>query len=173
MHLILTANRRQNEINGFFEDNKERMQLKIDQKDKPWIQKKLVKKTLRPLCMKEFGSVHESTKALCRRIDAIAPFLPFTKKERKVVADLTVSDRFSLYREPCILNGSDEKRRSFGNLRLRSTKSFAAFAAECHDPMQGASAMLSAVQRADGQFQMMIIRDKLGLSEEQKARIRS
>lgn len=31
-------------------------------------------------------------KALCRRIDVIVPFLPFTKAERKVVADIAVRE---------------------------------------------------------------------------------
>jgi hypothetical protein len=165
---ILTANWGQREINHFFEKNKERMQKKIEGKDNPWIQKELVKKILRPLCMKEFGSVDESIKALCRRIDDIVPFLPFTKRERRVVADIAVSHRFSLYREPCVLRGPEDKRRYIGNLHLRSTKSFAAYAADSYDPMQGASGMLAAVHRADGRFQMMVSRDKLGLSDEQR-----
>lgn len=170
---IMTANWGQKEVIQFFEDHKERMTSKVDQKDVAWIQRELVKKILRPLCMREFKAVHESISALCRRIDCIVPFLPFTTKERMVVADIAVSQRFSLYREPCVLTGTDEKRRSFGNLHLRSTRAFATFAAECYDPMQGASGMLSAVQQADGKFQMMNLRGKLGLSEQQKAQIKS
>ena len=148
------------------------MHTKVEEKDVSWIQKELVKNVLRPLCMREFGSVHKDIKALCRRIDYIVPFLPFTMKERKVVADIALTNRFSLYREPCIVGGPEEKRLSIGNLFLRNTRAFASHASECYDPMQGASAMLSAVQQADGKFQLQLMRNKLGLGPEQKARIR-
>ena len=39
--------------------------------------------------------------------------------------------------------------------------------------MQGASGMLSVVQQADGKFQMMSLRDQLGLTPAQKERVRS
>lgn len=149
------------------------MQSRVDQKAAAWIQKHLVKKILRPLCMQEFASVHEDLKALCRRVDVIVPFLPFSLAERKVVADIAVTERFSLYREPCVLGGPEEKRRSLGNLRLHSTRAFASYAAGCYDSMQGASGMLSVVQRADGKFLMMKLRDQLGLTESQRARIES
>eukprot|EP00957_Ditylum_brightwellii_P204294 15338569-Ditylum_brightwellii.AAC.1 len=139
-------------------------------KDVAWINKRLVEKILRPLCIREFGSVHEDIKALCRRIDLIVPFVPFTLNERKVVADIALTERFSCYREPCILKGPEDKRRSFGNLYLRSTRSFAKYAAGRYDPMQGASGMLSAVQQADGKFQMKILRNQLGLTDHQKVR---
>ena len=169
---IMTSNWGQREIIDFCDENKDRMQSKIEEKDSSWIQKELVKKILRPLCMRELASVHEDIKALCRRIDVIVPFVPFTMTERKVVADIALTHRFSLYREPCILTGPEEKRRSFGNLFLRSTKAFARYAASCYDPMQGASAMLSVVQQADGKFQMMSLRGNLGLSDIQKNRIK-
>ena len=168
---VLTSNWGQREIIDFCEKNKSRMQKKIDHKDVSWIQSTLVNKILRPLCVREFGSVHEDVKALCRRIDAIVPFLPFTPKERKVVADTALIERFSLYREPCILEGPEEKRRSFGNLHLHSTKSFASYAAASYDPMQGASGMLAVVQQADGKFQMMNLRDQFVLTLEQQKRI--
>jgi len=103
----------------------------------------------------------------------IVPFVPFTLNERKVVADIALTERFSCYREPCILKGPEDKRRSFGNLYLRSTRSFAKYAAGRYDPMQGASGMLSAVQQADGKFQMKILRNQLGLTDHQKVRVRS
>ena len=170
---IMTSNWGQREIIDFCEKNKNRTQSKIDHKDVAWIQKQLVKKILRPLCTREFASVHEDLKALSRRIDAIVPFLPFTINERKVVADIALTKRFSLYREPCVLKGPEEKRRTLGNLLLRSTRSFAAYAADSYDPMQGASGMLSVVQQADGKFQMMNLRDQLGLTGSQKTRIKS
>lgn len=168
---IMTANWGQGEIIDFCKNNKSRMQKKIDHKDVAWIQKHLVAKILWPLCICEFGSVHEDIKALCRRIDVIVPFLPFTPSELKVVAATALTERFSIYREPCILNGPEEKCRSFGNLHLHSTRAFAAYAAGLYDPIQGASVMLSAVQQADGKFQMMSLRDQLGLTPEQKARV--
>jgi hypothetical protein len=168
---ILTSNWGQHEIIDFCEKNKSRMHKKVDRKDVAWIQNDLVKKILRPLCIREFGSVHEDVKALCRRIDAIVPFVPFTVKERKVVADTALTERFSLYREPCVLDGPEEKRRSLGNLRLHSTKAFAAYAADLYDPMQGANGMIAAVQQVDGQFQMMYLRDQLGLTPEQETRL--
>lgn len=82
-------------------------------------------------------------------------------------------ERFSLYREPAILTGPEHLRRSFGNLFLRNTNAFATYAAEFYEPMQGASGMLSTVQRADGKFQMMFLRNKLGLTDDQKARVKS
>lgn len=132
---------------------------------------KLISEVLRPLCIKEFGSVHKDIKALCRRIDVIVPFLPFTKSERKVVADTAVIERFSLYRDPCVLQGPEDKRRSIGNLHLHSTRSFSIYAASLYDPMVGASGMLSAVQQADGKFQMMSVRGQFCLTKEQKARV--
>lgn len=170
---IMTANWGQNEIIDFCEKNQQRMQKKIESKDVAWIQKNLVSKILRPLCIREFGSVHEDIKALCRRIDTIVPFLPFTQSERKVVADIAVTERFSLYREPCVIKGPEEKRRSCGNLHLHGTRAFSAYAAESYDPMQGASGMLAAVQKADGKFQMMNVRNQLGMTATQKERVRS
>lgn len=170
---ILTSNWGQREIIDFCDKNRGRVQKKIDHKDVAWIKKHLVAKILRPLCIREFGSVHEDVKALCRRIDVIVPFLPFTLSERKVVADIALTERLSLYREPCVLKGPEDKRRSFGNLHLRSTRAFASYSAECYDPMQGASGMLSVVQQADGKFQMMSLRDQLGLTDLQKERVRS
>ena len=171
---IMTSNWGQDAIIEFSEKHKDRVEKKIDSKDVAWIQKHLVKKTLRPLCMREFASVHVDLKALCRRIDVIVPFLPFTKSERKVVADIALIERFSLYREPCVLSGPEDKRRSFGNLFLTSTKAFASYAAsECYDPMQGASGMLSAVQQADGKFNLMFVRDQLNLTDAQKLRVKN
>ena len=168
---ILTSNWGQNEIVDFSENNKARVHKKIDQKDVAWIQKKLVGEILRPLF--EFASVHVDLKALCRRVDVIVPFLPFTTTERKVVADIALIERLSLYREYCVLSGPEEKRRSLGNLFLRSSKAFAAYVAGFYDPMQGASGMLSTVQQVDGRFQMMFLRNQLGLTEEQKRRVKS
>ena len=123
--------------------------------------------------MREFSYVDRRTiAALCRRIDSIVPFVPFETKGRKVEADVALSSRFSVYREPCILKGPEEKRRSIGNLNLLDIKAFSADAPESYDPMQGASGMLSAAQHADGKFQMMNFRDQIGLSEEQKQRIK-
>ena len=106
-----------------------------------------------------------------RRIGTIVPFLPFTVLERKVVAHTALAERFALYREPCIIDGPEEKRRSFGNLHLLSTKAFASYAADLYEPMHGAGGVLSAVQQVDGKFQMMYLRNQLGLSPEQKAKI--
>jgi hypothetical protein len=168
---ILTSNWGQREIIDFCEANKGRMHKKVDRNDAPWIKKNLVTKILRPLITKEFGCISEDLKALCRRIDAIVPFLEFTIKERKVVADNALTERFSFYREPCVLDGPVERRRSFGNLRLHSTRSFAAYAASMYDPMQGAGGILSAVQQADGKFQMMYLRNQMNLTPAQKQRI--
>lgn len=170
---IMTSNWGQNDIIAFGEKHKARVHEKIDQKDVAWIQKNLVNKILRPLCTRKFASVDEELKALCRRIDGIVPFLPFTTKERRVVADIALIERFSVYREPCVLSGPPEKRRSFGNLFLRSSSAFAAHTAESYDPIQGASAMLSTVQQADGKLQMMFLRAQLGLTDDQKARLTS
>lgn len=168
---IATSNWGQDEIIDFYEDNKTRMQRKVDSDDAEWIQKELVNKILSPLIVREFASINKGLKALARRIDTIVPFLPFTLSERKVVADTAITQRFSLYREPCVLEGLEENRRSFGNLRVHSTKAFVSYAASLYDPMQGAGALMSAVQRADGKFQMMHFRNELGLTHEQKARI--
>ena len=171
---ILTSNWGQREIIDFYEAHKNRMHTKtIQEKDVAWIQKELVKKKLRPLVSREFRSVHRDIEALCRRIDLIVPFVPFSEKERNVVADIALIDRFSLYREPCILSGPEEERRSYGNLYLRGTKAFSKYAGSCYEPMQGASGMLSAVQQADGKFQMLMLRDHLGLTEEQKKRLKN
>jgi hypothetical protein len=168
---ILTSNWAQQEIIDFCEANKSRMHKKVDRDDAPWIKKNLVKQILRPLITEEFGRISNDLKALSRRIDAIVPFVPFTIRERKVVAENALNERFSFYREPCVLDGPVEKRRSFGNLRLHSTKSFASYAAGMYDPMQGAGGILSAVQNADGRFQMMLFRNQLNLTTEQKERI--
>ena len=168
---ILTSNWGQSEIIDFCEEHKSRMYKKVDENDATWIQSNLVEKILRPLITKELGDINKELKALSRRIPAVVPFLPFTGPERKIVADVALTERFSLYREPCILDGPEEKRRLFGNLHLRSTNAFGLYAAGLYDPMQGAGGALAAVQRADGKFQMMYFRDQLGLSPEQKARI--
>jgi hypothetical protein len=153
-----------------FCDKSQSWMQKIDRNDVPKIKQHLIVKVLNPLVTKEFASINKELKALTRRI-AIVPFLPFTPNERKVVADTALTERFSLYREPCVLDGPEEKRRSFGNLHLRTTKAFGSYAASLYDPMQGASGVLSAVQQADGKFQMMYLRNQLGLTSEQKARI--
>ena len=168
---IMTSNWGQSTIIDFCEKNKARISKKVGSNDVAWIQNDLVKKILRPLCIREFGSIHEDVKALCRRIDAIVPFLSFTPKEKRVVADTVLTERFSLYREPCLTEGPEEKRRSLGNLRLQSTKAFVSYTADSYDPMQGASSMLAVAQQIDGKFQMMFVRDKLGLTPEQETRI--
>ena len=168
---VLTSNWGQSEIIDFCEEHKNRMYKKVDENDATWIQSNLVEKILRPLITKKLGEIDSELKALSRRIPAVVPFLPFTAPERKIVADVALTERFALYREPCILEGPEEKRRLFGNLHLRSTNAFGLYAAGLYDPMQGAGGALAAVQRADGKFQMMYFRDQLGLSPEQKARI--
>lgn len=170
---ILTSNWGQSEIIDFSETHKTRVHKQIDQKDVAWIQKNLVAKTLRPLCERNFAGIDSDLKPLSRRIDVIVPFLPFTVSERRVVADIALTERLSLYREPCKISGPEETRRSIGNLFLRSSQAFAAHVASFYQPMQGASGMLSCVQQVDGKFQMMSLRNQLGLTADQKRRIKS
>ncbi|CAB9512705.1 Caseinolytic peptidase B protein homolog [Seminavis robusta] len=170
---ILTSNWGQEEILRFWEKHKERMHSTIEKKDAEWIQKHLVEKILQPLLEEEFGDMDKGLKALSRRIDCIIPFLPFSKREVKVVADIALTNRFSWYREPCVLHGPEDQRRSLGNLRMQGTRAFAAYAGSRYDPMKGANGMLSAAQKADGKFQLLFFHDQLGLSEEQEARVMS
>jgi len=170
---ILTSNWGQKEIIDFSETHKHRIYKEIDEKDVDWIKKDLVQKILRPLVMRNLKRIDADLEALCRRIDVIVPFLPFTSKERKVVADIALRDRLSLYREPCKLTGPEEQRRLLGNLCFMSTRAFETHIASFYDPMQGASGMLSCVQQVDGKFQMMSLRNQLGLSNDQKRRIQS
>ena len=71
-------------------------------------------------------------------------------RERGVVADIALTERFALYREPCVLTGPDEERRSIGNLFPRGTGALAAWVARFYAPVRGASGMLASVRRIDG-----------------------
>ena len=165
---ILTSNWGQNEIIDFGDTHKERVHQRIDETHDAWLKHNLVTKILLPLCERNFERVDSHLKALSRRIDAIVPFLPFTIPERRVVADIVLRERLSHYREPCRITGPEEKRRSIGNLRLGWSSAFEKHVARCYRSAQGVSGMLSCVKQADGEFQGLFLRDRLGLTDEQK-----
>ncbi len=77
-------------VSCYMNKYKTRLQKKIDHKGVAWINKNLRGRTHR----------------------AIVLFLPITK------ADTALSERFSLYRELCMIKGLEEKRRPLGNLPL-------------------------------------------------------
>ena len=93
--------------------------------------------------------------ALARRIDDIVPFLPFTKNEQVVVADMELRHRMLEYRKPCVTKvpvGQEDKRRLLGNLKLRHTRSLTEYATTYYEEMQGASTMAKVATQADGLF---------------------
>ena len=49
---------------------------------------------------------------------------------------------------------------------------FTDYTSEVYELMQGASGMLSMTQQADGKFQMMSLRDQLGLTQAQKNQVK-
>ena len=170
---ILTSNWGQEAIVDFAEANKERVYKRMDERDESWLQTELVEKILRPFVLQELRGVHKDIQALERRITQIVPFLPFTTRQQKVVADTALRERETLYREPAVLNGPDEGRRIIGNLHLQHTKRFGDYAAEKYEPLRGASSMISIASQVDGKFLVAIQKKRLSMSEAQRTRLLS
>jgi hypothetical protein len=167
---ILTSNWGQDEIVQFASDHQDRVYRKMDAKDEAWLQMNLVKKILQPIVLKQFQGVHQELKALYSRIDKIVPFLPFTTREQKVVADTALRERENLYRLPAVLTGDPGQRRAIGNMHLTHTKEFGDHAANEYDPMQGARAMVAIAGQVDGKFNVQFGRGTLNITKEQRDR---
>jgi len=164
---ILTSNWGQEEIVNFARANRQRVYGAITEGDVDWLKKELVQKKLEPLLLREFKGVHRELQALARRIDLVVPFLPFTEQQQVVVADTALRQVLSVYREPCVLAGDDDKRRLLGNTKLRHTRSLTEHAATFYDEMQGASSMCGVARDANGLFLTKFSEEKLAIPERQ------
>jgi len=176
---MLTSNWGQDEILHFAEEHKERVYSKMDEANMSWVETELIKNKLKPLVMQKFKEVSKELQALSRRINVIAPFLPFTTEEQLVVADCKVRHRFQQYRAPAVhptennVCGNVDKSRLYGNLDLQHTPSYCRFVAEQYQPMEGADSFTNPPAQVDGKFVTKLIQNKFELSQEVICRIRS
>ena len=170
---ILTSNWGQDEIVQFAADNADRVYRKMDEQDEAWLHKHLVKKQLKPIVLGQFSGVHKELKALASRIDRIIPFLPFTTREQKVVADTALRERENLYRSPAVTTGDTGQRRAVGNMHLCHTKQFGDHAANEYDPMEGARSMVAMAGQVDGKFNVAFGRGSLNITTAQRDRMLS
>ena len=123
----------------------------------------------------EFRGVDKELMALARRISSTIPFLPFTKREQIIVADIALRKQLQLYREPAVLDEEPDvnKRRSVGNLHVQHTDEYCEYAAASYDPMEGASSMIRVARDSDGEFVNKLFDGKFDLSDVATRRIRS
>ena len=168
---ILTSNWGQDEIVQFASDHEERVYKRMDERDETWLHKKLVKEILHPIVLKQFNQVNKELKALASRIDRIVPFMPFTTRQQKVVADTALREREKLYRSPAVIDGDPDQRRAIGNMHFCHTKSFGDHAADQYDPMQGARAMVAIAGQVDGMFNVAFSRGRLNITTAQRDRM--
>lgn len=163
---ILTSNWGQEEIVNFARANRQRVYGTISEGDVDWLQKELSQKTLVPLLLRRFKKVHAELQALSRRIDVVVPFLPFTEEQQIVVADTALRQALGVYRDPCVLEGPEDKKRLLGNVKLKHTSGLTKHASTFYDEMQGASSMCGIAREANGLFLNKFSEEKLTSPEE-------
>jgi hypothetical protein len=109
------------------------------------LQRELVKRTLRPKLVQFFKGM--KLEAIVRRLNLIVPFIPFSVPETRVVADTSIRHHFGRMRAPPITTGPAEKQRVVGSIAVLHTRGLCHCVADCYEPMEGASSLLSGARQ--------------------------